>query len=117
MAATAVWLPSLRRERDDWRQILGSLATLHLRGVDVDWKAFDGGYPRQKPPLPSYPFERRRYWIEDGLGPKPEGRPLDGVSLRSLLTEGEPMGPRRLFWNGQAMRDGGLMAAIADDQN
>lgn len=33
-------------------------------------------------------------------------RKLDGVSLLSNLVDGEPLGDRRLFWNGRAMRDG-----------
>jgi len=38
--------------------------------------------------------------------PLPEGHKLDGVSLAPLLLEGKPIGARRLFWNGRAMRDG-----------
>ena len=38
--------------------------------------------------------------------PLPVKRKLDGVSLRPLLLEGKPLGRRRLFWNGTAMRDG-----------
>jgi arylsulfatase A-like enzyme len=36
----------------------------------------------------------------------PEGRPLDGVDLAQVLTTGKAIGPRQLFWNGAAMRDG-----------
>jgi arylsulfatase A-like enzyme len=35
----------------------------------------------------------------------PKDRPLDGVSLVNLLLEGEPVGRRRLYWEGKAMRD------------
>jgi arylsulfatase A-like enzyme len=31
---------------------------------------------------------------------------MDGVSLRPLLLGTAPTGPRRLYWNGRAMRDG-----------
>ena len=37
---------------------------------------------------------------------QPTDRKLDGVSLKSLLLEGKPLGSRQLFWNGVAMRDG-----------
>ncbi len=40
-----------------------------------------------------------------GVQPHPE-RKLDGVSLVPLLLRGEPIGPRKLYWNHQAMRDG-----------
>lgn len=40
-----------------------------------------------------------------GTQPAPD-RPPDGTSLRPLLLDGQPLGARRLFWNGVAMRDG-----------
>ena len=36
----------------------------------------------------------------------PEGHKLDGVSLASLMLDRKPLGRRKLFWNGRAMRDG-----------
>ncbi len=36
----------------------------------------------------------------------PEGHKLDGVSLLPVLLERKPLGNRKLFWNGKAMRDG-----------
>ncbi|MDR1009919.1 MAG: sulfatase-like hydrolase/transferase [Opitutaceae bacterium] len=36
----------------------------------------------------------------------PADRPLDGVSLKNLLLENKPLGARKLYWNGLAMRDG-----------
>ncbi len=61
---SGVWLPSLRKGRDDWEEIMGSLATLYVNGQSVDWRGFDGPYRRYRVSLPTYPFERRRYWIE-----------------------------------------------------
>ncbi|WP_341529633.1 beta-ketoacyl synthase N-terminal-like domain-containing protein [Nostoc sp. UHCC 0302] len=59
-----VWLPSLRRGQDDWQQLLQSLASLYIQGVKVDWSGFDQDYHRNRIPLPTYPFQRQRYWIE-----------------------------------------------------
>ncbi|MUH00294.1 SDR family NAD(P)-dependent oxidoreductase [Scytonema sp. UIC 10036] len=61
---TEVWLPSLRRGHDDWQQILQSLGTLYVHGVKVDWSGFDRDYQRVKVSLPTYPFQRKRYWVE-----------------------------------------------------
>ena len=61
-----VWVPSLRQGRDDWQQILGSLGTLYVHGVDVDWAGFDRDYRRRRVALPTYPFQRERYWIDEG---------------------------------------------------
>jgi acyl transferase domain-containing protein/acyl carrier protein len=64
----ASFLASLRERRDDWRQVLESLGRLHELGVRIDWEAFDRCYPRRRVSLPTYPFERRRYWFEGGAG-------------------------------------------------
>ncbi len=60
----ACWLPSLRRGQSDWRQMLESLANLYVRGAKVDWAAFDSDRRRRRVALPTYPFQRKRYWIE-----------------------------------------------------
>jgi acyl transferase domain-containing protein/aryl carrier-like protein len=57
------WLPSLRRGKDDWAQMLGSLAALYAQGVDIDWLAFDFAHRRLRATLPGYPFERERFWV------------------------------------------------------
>jgi acyl transferase domain-containing protein/acyl carrier protein len=61
---SVAWLPSLRKGHDDWATILDSLAALYVNGVAVDWSGFDCEYGRRKVALPTYPFERRRFWIE-----------------------------------------------------
>jgi 3-oxoacyl-(acyl-carrier-protein) synthase/pyruvate/2-oxoglutarate dehydrogenase complex dihydrolipoamide acyltransferase (E2) component/acyl carrier protein len=46
-----------------WPELLDSAATLYARGVDIDWAAF---HPQagQRAELPTYPFQRRRCWLE-----------------------------------------------------
>jgi acyl transferase domain-containing protein/acyl-CoA synthetase (AMP-forming)/AMP-acid ligase II/acyl carrier protein len=63
-ASEGVWLPSLRTESGDWQQLLQSLAELYVRGVKVDWSAFDQDYSRHRLALPTYPFQRKRHWLE-----------------------------------------------------
>ena len=58
-----LWLASLRRSRGEWDQILESLGQLYVAGAEVNWQSFDAPYFRRKVALPTYPFERRRYWI------------------------------------------------------
>ncbi|MCB0207972.1 MAG: SDR family NAD(P)-dependent oxidoreductase [Anaerolineae bacterium] len=59
-----LWLPSLRQKRNDWQSMLESLGALYGRGVDVDWVSFDRDYDRRKIVLPTYPYQRQRYWID-----------------------------------------------------
>ena len=44
--------------------MLWSLAKLYVQGVKVDWVGFDRDYQRQKVTLPTYLFQRQRYWRE-----------------------------------------------------
>jgi acyl transferase domain-containing protein len=56
------WLASLRPERPDWEQMLTSLAALALADSPVDWRGYDRPYGRRKTALPTYPFQRQRFW-------------------------------------------------------
>ena len=73
-AARAV-LPSLRHpnaSHSDAAFLLTTLGKLWLAGVKIDWSEFHAGEQRRRVPLPTYPFERQRYWIEpqiQTLGP------------------------------------------------
>jgi acyl transferase domain-containing protein len=62
-----VVVASLRPEHErqpDEQLIQYSLARLWLAGVDIDWPGFYAGERRRRVPLPTYPFERQRFWIE-----------------------------------------------------
>lgn len=46
--------------------VLGVLGRLWAHGAEVDWKAFHGDALRHRVPLPTYPFEHQRHWVEPG---------------------------------------------------
>ena len=60
----AVWLPSLRSGHEDWSQLLESLSALFVHGAEIDWSGFYRDEVRQRVILPTYPFQRERYWLE-----------------------------------------------------
>ena len=70
-APDAAWavLPSLRRGRDDRRQMLQALGGLYVLGQTVRWDAFAEGEPRRRVLLPTYPFQRERAWLGTSSGP------------------------------------------------
>ena len=86
-----VWLPSLRPGRSDWQQMLESLGELYVRGVKVDWQGFDRDYPqRRKVSLPTYPFQRQRYWVDvDNSRNEPQIPPLASSEVLSSIARGE----------------------------
>jgi acyl transferase domain-containing protein/thioesterase domain-containing protein/D-arabinose 1-dehydrogenase-like Zn-dependent alcohol dehydrogenase/acyl carrier protein len=65
----AVLVASLPRQRDtenqaEITQFLHTLGQLWSQGVDIHWPAFYAEEKRHRLPLPTYPFERQRYWID-----------------------------------------------------
>ena len=75
-----VWVPSLRKGRDDWGEMLESLGRLYVEGIEVDWAALDRPYTRRRIVLPTYPFQRERYWVE-AKAPSPATEPVEGHPL------------------------------------
>jgi acyl transferase domain-containing protein len=45
-------------------QLLETIGRLWLAGVEVDWTSLHAPERRRRIPLPSYPFERQRFWVE-----------------------------------------------------
>jgi acyl transferase domain-containing protein/acyl-CoA synthetase (AMP-forming)/AMP-acid ligase II/surfactin synthase thioesterase subunit len=56
-------LPSLSKTTGDVAQMLRSLGELHSHGVSVNWEAVAGRRHPVPPALPTYAFERQRYWL------------------------------------------------------
>ena len=75
IADEQILLTSVRHpqeKRSDLDFLLNTLGQLWLAGVRVDWEGFYSYQQRYRLPLPTYPFERQRYWIADGRTPKPQ---------------------------------------------
>jgi acyl transferase domain-containing protein/acyl carrier protein len=76
VALTSVTSP--QETHADLAMLLASLGRLWTAGVSVDWAGFSANERRRRVPLPTYPFERQRFWIDppralpsaDGRAPK-----------------------------------------------
>ncbi|MCK4760828.1 MAG: SDR family NAD(P)-dependent oxidoreductase, partial [Candidatus Aminicenantes bacterium] len=53
-----------KEKESDSRFLLSKLGQLWLYGVNIDWKLFYAAEKRRRIPLPTYPFQRQRYWLE-----------------------------------------------------
>ncbi|MHC3471300.1 type I polyketide synthase, partial [Streptomyces sp. 7R007] len=103
-ATPAVVVPTLRRDHDGPRQLIRSLAQAFTAGTPVDWThRFPADPPPRTVPLPTYAFQRRRYWLDAplvisgdpaGLGLAGAGHPLLGATV-------EPAGEETLLLTGR----------------
>jgi acyl transferase domain-containing protein/short-subunit dehydrogenase/acyl carrier protein len=66
--AAAAVLGTLRRGKGGADRFAHSLAQAHANGAEVDWDALQAGSRPRRVPLPTYPFQRQRYWIEASAG-------------------------------------------------
>ncbi|MBE7384658.1 MAG: SDR family NAD(P)-dependent oxidoreductase [Leptolyngbya sp. SIO1E4] len=61
--------------------LLKTVGQSWLAGVDIDWSGFYAHQRRHRLPLPTYPFERQRYWIDPPKVEEGDRSPSDSVSL------------------------------------
>ncbi|MDF0552998.1 beta-ketoacyl synthase N-terminal-like domain-containing protein [Kamptonema sp. UHCC 0994] len=84
------YLPSLRESQNDSQQMLSSLGELYVHGADIDWDAFNRGYQRRKVVLPTYPFQRQRYWLPDSnLAQNPSAQSFELSSASDTLRQAQ----------------------------
>ncbi|MFF7459408.1 SDR family NAD(P)-dependent oxidoreductase [Kitasatospora sp. NPDC008115] len=78
-------VPALRRDRPEAETLLAALAALHTSGVAVDWPAVFAGTGATRVDLPTYAFQRDRYW--------PDNLPADHGDLAAagVDTTGHPL--------------------------
>jgi acyl transferase domain-containing protein len=57
-------LSDTSEDEAEWKAVMSAVGDLWLAGVQVSWKDFYKHERRHRLPLPAYPFERKRYWIE-----------------------------------------------------
>ncbi|MFJ8744634.1 type I polyketide synthase [Embleya sp. NPDC127516] len=89
--ARAVVFGTLRRGEGGLDRFTAALAEAYVNGLAVDWSPLLGDRPTVDVDLPTYAFQRRRYWLRDvstggaddaaGLGLTGEGHPLLGASV------------------------------------
>jgi phthiocerol/phenolphthiocerol synthesis type-I polyketide synthase E len=92
-------LPHSRHEGSDAAHLLTTLGRLWLTGSVIDWEGYYSRERRCRVALPTYPFERRRYWVDPSAQPfAAEPRPtgerrlaIDQAFFRPVWKESPPL--------------------------
>ena len=91
---TATWIATLNRKRPNSETITEMLAALYLAGHNLNWTAVHADASRRRIPLPTYPFQRQRYWVEDDKVVTEKARnaaerphPLVGTRTKSISND------------------------------
>ncbi|MFG2342388.1 type I polyketide synthase, partial [Streptomyces yangpuensis] len=80
--ATAMATGTLRRGEGDLQRFLLSLAQLHVSGTRVDWQPVFAGARQVE--LPTYAFQRERFWLEPSFTDAADSRFWDAVEREDL---------------------------------
>ncbi len=105
------WLPSLRPQQSSEQvEMLTSLAKLYVQGANVNWAAVDPNLKATAISLPTYPFQRQRYWWEGASIPSMEPRQSASQGLAST-TEHPLIGNRLLLAGTREQRFQSLLSA------
>ena len=79
-------LPTLRRDREAWDVLLESAGKCYVHGHEINWDRLVNP-PRKPVSLPTYPWQRERYWL-DGMANQTGGRfpqPFIGRGVESSI--------------------------------
>ncbi|MEV0416009.1 type I polyketide synthase [Streptomyces sp. NPDC050448] len=83
-AAVLPAVPATRAGHDEGEALLTALGSLHTAGIPVAWRSVFAGSGARPVPLPTYPFQRTRYWL-DPPQPGRQGQPGVGGFDHALL--------------------------------
>src|SRR5881394_1220477 len=64
----AAFVPTLREGRTEAETIQVAIASAHVAGAKLDWETFFKGTGAKRVPLPTYPFQRERFWLDSPAG-------------------------------------------------
>ncbi|MFL5912380.1 MAG: SDR family NAD(P)-dependent oxidoreductase, partial [Gaiellaceae bacterium] len=119
-AQRSLFAATMRRRRDQARTLTTCLAALHTAGAAIDWHSFYAGHGAQHTELPTYAFQRARYWLESSsrlgdlaaAGQSPAEHPLLGAVVRVAGEESWVLTGRLSLASHPWLRDHAVMDTV-----
>ncbi|MEU4303870.1 polyketide synthase dehydratase domain-containing protein, partial [Kitasatospora aureofaciens] len=93
----AVFVPVLRKDRNEPEAAVAALGRAYAYGVPVDWEAFFAGTGARRVDVPTYAFQHQHYWLRSStgaadaadLGLRPAAHPLLGAAMELAGGQGD----------------------------
>ncbi|WP_425353076.1 type I polyketide synthase [Saccharomonospora piscinae] len=94
----ALFVPAVRRDRDEPEGLVVAAATVYCDGANVDWSAYYGHRSGARVELPTYAFQHTRFWPT--VLERPAGHDMDPADVR--------------FWEAVEAEDSAALAQVLD---
>ncbi|MFG2747186.1 type I polyketide synthase, partial [Streptomyces chartreusis] len=80
---------TLRKDRPETETLLTAVAELFVRGAEIDWAALFMGTGARRVDLPTYAFQRQRYWLGDHARPAESAEGVADGGFWELVDQGD----------------------------
>ena len=91
------WVPSLARGVDDHERFLQSVGELFLAGARLDWSNLYEGRQARRCALPTYAFQRKRFWVEGTAAALPKSVAQPSAEELFTLAPASPLVAERVL--------------------
>ncbi|AKD58729.1 peptide synthetase [Spirosoma radiotolerans] len=83
-AATILTSLERKESKTEYESVLNALGQLWLNGLEPDWRAFYAHQNRKRVTLPTYAFDKKRYWIDPAVKVSPMNHVRDTPTAQGL---------------------------------
>lgn len=93
------WIYSLKKNTNETETLLQNLGAWYEAGGEVDWNHFYKNRKWNRIVLPNYPFQRKRYWLEETIAPQQKNTVNENISIQqpqpAMVANASDVSPQR----------------------